>query len=92
MTQQNTKEESESQTVWYTRGERTIYHTNPECEMIKETTEIREVEKKLLPNFEVCKTCKNGIRRGEYPPSQTCELCGREFKKVAAHLRNCPKR
>jgi len=90
MTQQDTDEESEM--VWYTRGERTIYHTDPDCDMLKQTTKIRKVEKKLLPNFRCCIECKDGIRHDHSPPVRECGLCGQEYQEIPDHLRNCPER
>lgn len=80
----------QSKLVWITvsRGaDRSAYHTDPDCQYIREGT-ARRVEKRLLhDDMTVCKRCADEYENGE-ARFRECPLCGEELSNdLPAHLR-----
>lgn len=72
------------------QADRTTYHTDRDCQYIRNST-VREVEKQVLhDDMRICKECAGAQSRGAPAATTECPLCGEEIRELSSHLPKCP--
>lgn len=72
------------------KGDKKVYHTNQDCDLLKQANASRGQPREGLQNgWRECEMCAGDMPQTGEARTVECPWCGREWKDLPGHMRGC---